>query len=73
LPDQSGYEVLEQLRASPSFARTRIVAVTGHNNVEEIRRAQAAGFDGFLGKPLLPERFISQLARILRGESVWER
>ncbi len=31
------------------------------------------GFDGFLGKPLDNARFPDQLARILRGEPVWER
>jgi two-component system cell cycle response regulator DivK len=29
-------------------------------------------FDGFLGKPLDPDRFPDQIRRILNGESVWE-
>ncbi|MBE2194329.1 MAG: response regulator [Anaerolinea sp.] len=72
LPHEDGYEVLEQIRAEPFFRKTLIIAVTGHVNPEEVRKARQAGFDGFLGKPLLPHRFPFQLQRILRGDSVWE-
>jgi two-component system cell cycle response regulator DivK len=35
-------------------------------------RARAAGFDGFLGKPLDPDRFPDQIQKILNGQPVWE-
>ncbi len=72
LPVNDGYSVLHTLRARRKFAATRIVAVTGSATIEEMRKAQREGFDGFLGKPLLPERFVGQLQRILHGEGVWE-
>jgi two-component system cell cycle response regulator DivK len=34
-------------------------------------RARAAGFDGFIGKPLDFDRFPHQIRAILRGEPVW--
>jgi two-component system cell cycle response regulator DivK len=37
-----------------------------------MKKAQDSGFDGFLGKPLDPDRFPDQIRRILAGESVWE-
>lgn len=72
LPHEDGYQVLAQIRAEPFFRASRIIAVTGQVTAEEMRKARQAGFDGFLGKPLLPHRFPSQLQRILKGESVWE-
>jgi two-component system cell cycle response regulator DivK len=72
LPEDDGYEVLKQIRAEPFFNTARVVAVTGYATTEEIRKARQAGFDGFLGKPLLPAHFPAQLKRILSGESVWE-
>jgi two-component system cell cycle response regulator DivK len=72
LPQDDGYEVLRQIRAEPFFNTARVVAVTGYVTPDEIRKARQAGFDGFLGKPLLPGRFPSQLKRILNGEPVWE-
>ncbi len=67
---EDGYEVLRKLRAIQRFNYTRIVAVSGRR--DEMERAKAAGFDSFIGKPLTMERFPGQLARILKGEQVWE-
>ncbi len=72
LPNEDGYAILTRLRQIPHFAQTPIVAVTGHVDVEEMRRAQVAGFSGFLGKPLDKHRFPGQIQRILAGEPVWE-
>jgi len=72
LPVEDGYTVLRKIRDTCRFAHTRVVAVTGNATIEEMRKAQREGFDGFLGKPLLPERFVGQLRRILNGEPVWE-
>jgi len=72
LPDGDGYEVLEQLRAMPALSEVPIIAVTARDASSEMSKAQAAGFDGFLGKPLNRTRFPDQVRRILAGESVWE-
>lgn len=72
LPDQDGYAALDQLRAEPRFKDTLIVAVTADASQANVARAREAGFDGFIGKPLDPDRFPEQIRDILRGESVWE-
>lgn len=72
LPEEDGYQVLERLRAHPRFKNTRVVAVTADASRESMERAQSAGFDGFIGKPLNPDRFPNQIRSILRGESIWE-
>ncbi|MDX1521338.1 MAG: response regulator [Anaerolineae bacterium] len=72
LPDGDGYEVLEQLRARPNLKDVPIIAVTARDASIEMNKARAAGFDGFLGKPLNRTRFPDQVSRILKGEGVWE-
>jgi len=72
LPERDGYEALQILRSDPRFKDTLIVAVTADASQENMERARKAGFDGFIGKPLDPDRFPDQIRRILRGESVWE-
>ncbi|MBX3085049.1 MAG: response regulator [Anaerolineae bacterium] len=72
LPGEDGYEVLAEIRRMTRFQNTLVVAVTGHISVEDLRKAQRSGFDGFLGKPLGVARFPDQLTRILRGQPVWE-
>jgi two-component system cell cycle response regulator DivK len=70
MPRLDGFAVFEIIRADRRFAKVPIIAYTVH--ISEIAQAHTYGFDGFLGKPLDSERFPDQLARILRGEQVWE-
>ncbi|MBL8161568.1 MAG: response regulator [Anaerolineae bacterium] len=69
LPKHSGYEVLEILRGLLP-ASVPVIACTVHSN--EIDRARAFGFDGFIGKPINPALFPHQLQEILQGNAVWE-
>ncbi|NPA93511.1 MAG: response regulator [Chloroflexi bacterium] len=72
LPYEDGYTALRKIRSSPTLKDTLVVAVTAEASREQINKAKAAGFDGFIGKPLDPDRFPDQIRRILNGESVWE-
>jgi two-component system cell cycle response regulator DivK len=72
LPYEDGYQALQKVRASPRLKNTLVVAVTAEANEEQMTKAQNAGFDGFLGKPLDPDRFPEQIKRILNGLPVWE-
>ena len=72
LPERDGYDALQRLRSDPRFKDTLIVAVTADASQENMERARRAGFDGFIGKPLDPDRFPEQIRRILLGEQVWE-
>ena len=72
LPYEDGYGALRKIRASSALKETLVVAVTAEANQEQIVKAKAAGFNGFLGKPLDMDRFPDQVRRILAGESVWE-
>lgn len=69
MPKKDGYQMLEILREMLGNA-VPIVAYTVYAN--EINNARDVGFDGFIGKPLDPQRFPDQLHRILSGEQVWE-
>jgi len=72
LPYEDGYGALKKIRASDHLKSIPIVAVTAEASDEQITKARAAGFDGFLGKPLDPDRFPEQIRRILGGDPVWE-
>jgi len=72
LPYEDGYGAQKKIRASERFRSVPIVAVTAEASLEQMRRARESGFDGFLGKPLDPDRFPDQIRRILSGDEVWE-
>jgi two-component system, cell cycle response regulator DivK len=72
LPYEDGYGALKKIRASERFKTVSIIAVTAEASLEQMNKAKDSGFDGFLGKPLDPDRFPDQIRRILSGEPVWE-
>jgi two-component system cell cycle response regulator DivK len=71
LPYEDGYEALRKIRSS-LYKDIPVIAVTANASQDELNRAHAAGFDGFVGKPLDPDRFPDQIRRMLHGEPVWE-
>ncbi len=72
LPYEDGYDALRRIRESPSLKDIPVVAVTAYVSDDQMARARASGFNGFLGKPLDPDRFPDQIRRALTGEPVWE-
>lgn len=72
LPYEDGYGAMRKLRQSGQFSNTPIVAVTAVTGVDQMKAARMAGFDGFIGKPLDPDRFPEQIKRVMAGQSVWE-
>ena len=69
MPGIDGYQILQMLKTDLQIT-VPIVACTVHTSQIDIARVK--GFNSFLGKPLLAERFPDQLNRILSGEPVWE-
>lgn len=72
LPYEDGYGAMRKLRQSGQFESIPIVAVTAVTGVDQMKAAKLAGFNGFIGKPLDPDRFPEQIRRILSGKTVWE-
>jgi two-component system cell cycle response regulator DivK len=52
LPDLDGVDALRQLRKNPSNASTPVVALTALAMKDDHERFLAAGFDGYLTKPI---------------------
>lgn len=72
LPYEDGYAALKKIRQTPHLSKIPVVAVTAEASQEQLEKARAAGFDGFLGKPLDPDKFPDQIQRIFLGGQVWE-
>jgi two-component system cell cycle response regulator DivK len=72
LPYDDGYTALSKLRQHFKFKELPIIAVTAYASEDQMERAREAGFNGFIGKPLDPDRFPEQVQNILRGKAVWE-
>jgi CheY-like chemotaxis protein len=66
MPIMNGYEVASRLRQLPGMDRALLVAVTGSVDEEFVARARAAGFNGFLSKPI----DMNLLEQILRNRAL---
>ena len=52
LPEMDGYQVARRLRARPELLGTRIVALTGYGQSDDVQRSREVGFDDHLTKPV---------------------
>jgi signal transduction histidine kinase/CheY-like chemotaxis protein len=63
LPDIDGYEVARRVRTQ-SKRRVALIALTGYGQPEDVRRAEAAGFDVHLVKPVTVDRLDDAIASV---------
>ena len=68
LPGIDGMEALRRLRESSRTAGIPVVAVTAQAMKQDRERALAAGFDGYVEKPINVRAFLDQVRRFLPGE-----
>jgi len=61
LPDMDGPAALVQLRSEPRTAGIPVVAVTSSAMMGDRERLLAAGFDGYLEKPISVKEFAEQV------------
>ncbi|HVA23629.1 MAG TPA: response regulator [Chloroflexota bacterium] len=67
LPDMDGITALKQLQANPATAGLRVVAVTAFAMKEDEERIRAAGFLGYLTKPLDIKTFPDRVRQFCDG------
>jgi DNA-binding response OmpR family regulator len=71
LPDMSGLEVCERLRADEGFAETKIVMLTAAAQQADVALGLAAGADEYLTKPFSPVRLLTIVESMLPQVGAW--
>lgn len=72
LPYEDGYSAFKKIRQSSKLTHIPVVAVTALSNEKELNKAKLTGFNGFIGKPLDPDKFHRQVEQVLNGKPVWD-
>jgi two-component system, cell cycle response regulator len=65
MPKLNGYELAARMKATEELRSIPLVAVTASAMVGDRERTTAAGFDGYLSKPINPETFVEDVERML--------
>lgn len=67
LPGMDGFEALRQLRKNPLTQEIPVIAITANAMPGDIKKGMAAGFNGYLTKPLVVARLYDIFDRHLVG------
>lgn len=65
MPIRNGYEVLRELRQNPRYAALPIIAITASAMQGDREKALAAGFTGYLTKPVSLSHLRNEIQRLL--------
>jgi|SRR3954468_3574479 two-component system cell cycle response regulator DivK len=67
MPVLDGWQATRALKADPQTRHIPILALTAHAFDDARQQAKAAGCDGFITKPCLPDDLVSQVRSALDG------
>lgn len=73
MPEMSGYDVLESLKAEPRTADVPVLLLTGAYEPFDEERASRAGAIGFLAKPFETRLLIQRVEEVLTGRGIQDR
>lgn len=65
IPKIDGWEATRRLKGEESTRHIPIVALTAHALEEDRQKAELAGCDGYLAKPVEPRRVVQEVERFL--------
>ena len=67
MPEMSGWDVIKAIRADEEMRKLPVIALTAYAMTEDRDRVMAAGFDGYIPKPITVPTFIQQVQDILKS------
>ena len=67
MPAKNGYDVLRELRTDSRFDKLPVIAVTANAMPEDRDKVMAAGFTGYISKPVALARLREEVKRLLAG------
>jgi two-component system CheB/CheR fusion protein len=69
LPGMTGYELARQFSCHPIVSRAKLIALTGYGQPGDTEQAKAAGFAGYLVKPVDVDQLRERIESILAADA----
>jgi CheY-like chemotaxis protein len=70
MPRMDGFGVVRELRRDAEFAAIPVLALTASAMQGDRERAMAAGFNGYICKPIGPRQLRNEVERLLRQRCI---
>ena len=67
MPVLDGWQATRQLKSNPATQQIPVIALTAHAFDDARQQAEAAGCDGFVTKPCLPDDLVEKVRGTLEG------
>ena len=64
LPDMSGFDILERVKADPALKRAMVIVLTTTDDPREIRRCYDLGANVYVTKPLQYDKFVQAIQQL---------
>ncbi|MBL0289243.1 MAG: response regulator [Betaproteobacteria bacterium] len=65
MPQLSGYDVCQRIRALPDGQRTRIIMLSAKGREAEVSKGLAVGADAYVTKPFSTQDLVARVAQLL--------
>jgi DNA-binding response OmpR family regulator len=65
LPGVNGYEICQQVRATPELAHIKIIMVTAKGREVEVAKGLALGADAYIRKPFSTQELMTEVQRAI--------
>ncbi len=69
MPNMSGLELVEHVRADPDMADMPIIMSTSRSNHEDVIEAMKSGVTNYVSKPFKPSQLRDKIAQVMRGQA----
>ena len=67
LPERSGLEICQAIRAHGALRETRVLMLTAKGSSEDVARALASGADEYMVKPFSTHELVARVEALLAG------
>lgn len=68
MPNMDGLAFMSELRANREWSQLPVIVVSGHNEIETVRKALAFRVRGFVLKPVVPAKLLESVAQVLPSQ-----
>lgn len=67
MPNMNGFEATKMIKSEPSVSGIPLIILTSLGSEDDMRKAQEAGADGFLNKPISRDDLVANIRSFLAG------